>query len=371
MKELPKKTLVIIGNGFDLAHGLKTSYNDFFKDYILKKSFEAYQNKINRQTEDELFRISCPLKIHNFKDYIKNLEDEDLSLNDVLYRLEGYIEVIPLTDFAKKIYTSFNKWVDIENTYFELLKKTILDYESITIKRNDSLNQLKQKLLNLNIQMDLLTQELKKYLSIASKNYRKIPTIDYEFFLSHYKEYFPDLTMGKINSYGHFIHILDFNYTSTTKSYKKSEHPNIKIDLNKIHGNLNDSKNPIIFGFGDERDNSYQSLEDINLDEALKKIKSFSYFKTQNYSNFLDFIDGSEFTVVIVGHSCGLSDRVLLSTIFEHKNCKKIRICFYEDLKGKNDYTSKTYQISRHFQDKGKMRERIIPFNVYDRIPQL
>ena len=26
--------LVIIGNGFDLAHGLKTSYKDFIKDYI-------------------------------------------------------------------------------------------------------------------------------------------------------------------------------------------------------------------------------------------------------------------------------------------------------------------------------------------------
>ncbi len=72
-----------------------------------------------------------------------------------------------------------------------------------------------------------------------------------------------------------------------------------------------------------------------------------------------------------MGHSCGLSDRVLLSTIFEHDNCKKIRICFYGDPQGQNDYTSKTYQISRHFNNKALMRERIIPFNPYDRIPQI
>ncbi len=29
-----KNKLVIIGNGFDLAHGLKTSYNDFIYWYL-------------------------------------------------------------------------------------------------------------------------------------------------------------------------------------------------------------------------------------------------------------------------------------------------------------------------------------------------
>ncbi|MBK6364090.1 MAG: hypothetical protein IPF52_11590 [Saprospiraceae bacterium] len=54
-------------------------------------------------------------------------------------------------------------------------------------------------------------------------------------------------------------------------------------------------------------------------------IKSFDYFKTDNYSKLLAFLE-SEFDVYIMGHSCGLSDRTLLSTIFEHENCRKIKI---------------------------------------------
>jgi len=28
--------LILVGNGFDLAHGLKTSYKDFIEDYLSK-----------------------------------------------------------------------------------------------------------------------------------------------------------------------------------------------------------------------------------------------------------------------------------------------------------------------------------------------
>lgn len=44
-----KNKLVIIGNGFDLAHGLKTSYNDFIKWYLhnickIMKEDEYYED---------------------------------------------------------------------------------------------------------------------------------------------------------------------------------------------------------------------------------------------------------------------------------------------------------------------------------------
>ncbi|MCD8412972.1 AbiH family protein [Tenacibaculum finnmarkense] len=49
MTEKSKNLIVIIGNGFDLAHGLKTSYNDFANYYlneiILTKVFDFENNK--------------------------------------------------------------------------------------------------------------------------------------------------------------------------------------------------------------------------------------------------------------------------------------------------------------------------------------
>jgi hypothetical protein len=69
--------------------------------------------------------------------------------------------------------------------------------------------------------------------------------------------------------------------------------------------------------------------------------------------------------VCIKGHSCGLSDRTMLKEIFEHENCVSIMIYYHkwgsED--NQNDYVNKTYEISRHFTDKGLMRKKIVSFN--------
>lgn len=52
--------LIIIGNGFDLAHGLPTSYNDFMLDYF--KKIISDDSKVNKHGEfiheDSLFRIT-------------------------------------------------------------------------------------------------------------------------------------------------------------------------------------------------------------------------------------------------------------------------------------------------------------------------
>lgn len=35
-----------------------------------------------------------------------------------------------------------------------------------------------------------------------------------------------------------------------------------------------------------------------------------------------------------------------------------------------NDYTEKTYEISRHFKDKGMMRKKIVPLDFSKPMPQ-
>jgi hypothetical protein len=52
----------------------------------------------------------------------------------------------------------------------------------------------------------------------------------------------------------------------------------------------------------------------------------------------------------------------MLKEIFEHKNCKSIKIFYYKKSENENDFTEKTYDISRHFTDKGLMRKKIVPF---------
>jgi hypothetical protein len=163
---------------------------------------------------------------------------------------------------------------------------------------------------------------------------------------------------------------LCFNYTRTLELYTKYiPAPNKLI---YIHGKLDDSSNPIIFGYGDEMDTHYEKIENLNNNEFLKNIKSFWYFQTPNYQDVIRFLQSGYFIVKIFGHSCGLSDRILLNTIFEHKNCHAIKIYHYEKSLTENDYFEKTQEISRHFKasKKGEMRLKIVPIDKDSAIPQ-
>ena len=48
--------LVIIGNGFDLAHGLKTSYNDFL-DFLWEKIYEELMLESKNSCIDTYYKI--------------------------------------------------------------------------------------------------------------------------------------------------------------------------------------------------------------------------------------------------------------------------------------------------------------------------
>jgi hypothetical protein len=67
--------LIIIGNGFDLAHGMKTSYNDFMKWYV-RTSFETASKTL--RYNDPLFSIvlnpwvsNCGLSLNTLADYFQ------------------------------------------------------------------------------------------------------------------------------------------------------------------------------------------------------------------------------------------------------------------------------------------------------------
>ncbi|MBD1425671.1 hypothetical protein [Sphingobacterium arenae] len=92
--------------------------------------------------------------------------------------------------------------------------------------------------------------------------------------------------------------------------------------------------------------------------------------KTPNYRNLIRFLNEGQFQVLVVGHSCGLSDRTMFKEVFDHENCKSVKVFHYTDDNGKNDFFDKTINLGRHFSDKGRMRKLIVEFNPADAIPQ-
>src|SRR3546814_6023946 len=105
----------------------------------------------------------------------------------------------------------------------------------------------------------------------------------------------------------------------------------------------------MIFGFGDELDEDYAKMEAQRTKGFSEYIKSFWYFRANNYHDLIRFIDGEEFQVYILGHSCGLSDRTMLNMVFEHDNCKSIKI-FYHQSDQENNYTPRSEEHTSELQ---------------------
>jgi hypothetical protein len=152
--------LVIIGNGFDLAHGLPTRYKDFIDDYWSSIKSSEHNEMVK-------FNFNTGIKFdsnNNFNDLANNLIR--LEPNAQIRNHEVFIQkqfgapnvdnreqiIIYKNDFFKIInYYSLNNWVDIENLYYELLKdvfKGINNRYSGTIsKLNKDFEEIK-KLFN-------------------------------------------------------------------------------------------------------------------------------------------------------------------------------------------------------------------------------
>lgn len=372
--------LTLIGNGFDLAHGLRTSYNDFILWY-LKSSFAIaaandYSDPLIEITRDRLFYRSHPSfdpqRIEALVDHYYKRGFQDILRDKVFLNQQGLNNQEPfLVDIKSELLRvllsncSHTTWVEIEMEFYGSLKGILNSQDHYTDKQ--------QRLASLNQSLAYIIEKLEEYLIQLPS-----PQLDdryLDIFKSSLKKFdilLPWSEGPQWRSEERFKidrrFILNFNYTSTVQQYV--DKLDLNIELINIHGQLNSGPNPIIFGFGDELDEDYLRMERERAKGYFNYIKSFWYFRNYNYGEIIRFIDSGEFQIHVLGHSCGLSDRTMLHMIFEHPNCKSIRI-FYYDNGTQNNFTALTYEIARHFSDKAEMRKRIVPFDRSEPMPQV
>lgn len=353
--------VIIIGNGFDLAHDLKTSYHDFILNYLKDNCIKAISEGVKNSRsqphkefyhyKDELLEVTIDIRYDKsqlaqhivnttkIKDFVELAVKTGISFNYFFKILE-----IGVHKFAE-----YN-WVDFEIEYFK---------ELIRIKTKGV--NVDRYIKELNIHFDnfkaLLESYLKDQQSLLSDSFDRNPLCDC--FCEDILDI--DVDFVKIASQTpKRLLFLNFNYTNTLEPYVEECHKRIHSEINYIHGSVNDENNPPIFGFGDEFDKRYKEFEDEGNNELFKHIKSFGYLKTNNYSDLTRFLEAESFQVQIYGHSCGLSDRTMFKEIFEHENCLSVKLFYHLKEDGSDDYTDKTYELYRHFSDKNSMRKKIV-----------
>lgn len=425
--------IVLIGNGFDKAHGLQTGYEDFINWYWDTRVRGFLGNRTN-SSADCLCVFECHPQdswnsyYYNNVSYFNKQTGKEI-IESILKEQDKYI--VTFSPFFERISKSIETkgWVDIENEYYELLIQYSLkeDDEAKVKDLNKQLHFLQDKLVEYLTEVNRIevkpiksiesaiysiiypqdvsigsTNALKDHIEAGmalSDEYWKVKLVQYgcsdsseainrihEYRDKHvgiplwinksirclknsmgYKENtikdFLDMASCPISLYlPNNIMLLNFNYTNTADLYCRPKEI-LRIynltPINHIHGEVSRPES-VIFGYGDEMDEKYKELVKKNDNNCLSNIKSIKYLESDNYRKVLSFIESEPYQILIMGHSCGNSDRTLLNTLFEHRNCVSIKPYYYINDKGKDNYIDIVQNISRNFNDMKLMRDRVV-----------
>ncbi len=396
--------LILLGNGFDLAHGLKTSYNhfiDFIEDNMghFSKGLnnEDYRfsvsEKSTKMNEEELIYLVNKNHEHKIDKYIalyaQNKTDNQEAFKYLIsnpYHKSIYYKTL----FNQRKQAKYNKdkdfenWADLEQLYFDLLYEHRNNAKDI-----DTINEEFEHITDL--LQDYLTNEVEGKILCLNKhihkpyknNYTGVPFVNKHKNISIFtkNKYIDDLFNAKRPNKSNILfeetYVISFNYTSNLLEhlYCKNANKNLSTKPIYLHGKLNDKENPIIFGYGDESTNKYKELQELKETKQLKddavfqNFKTFRYLRTGNFGAVMGLLGlSSNIYVQIIGHSFGLCDKTILQSVFHHENVKKIEAVYYGSEK---DYFTKSYNIARIFDNNKLMREKLIPLKNTRMIPEI
>ena len=414
--------IIIVGNGFDLAHQLATRYEDFINWYWEDRG-SYLVGSFGNHIDDGLCSFQLKEEVglagwYYVWGWYYRISPQDYSLRELVEHAKSDTKVcnfemhsIFFTEICKSI--EEKGWVDIEAEYYRMLNSVYLsspeklnnEFAIVRAKLieyltsiqdsniNDSIvNQATRdcmmapfcaneisiegrakwnEFLKCRIEDENLSDIIKLYgESEASEKIKQVSE-----FKKAQRGQIDNMGIGSINGnelpsailYPDRIMLLNFNYTKTADMYMPADEHHFPI--NHIHGHL-DNPDSVIFGYGDELDNKYQEISSLNNNELLKNIKSIRYLEDVNYRNVLEFVESAPYQIYIMGHSCGTSDRTLLNTLFEHPNCVSIKPFYYQNDEGQDNYIEIVQNISRNFSNAQKMRDRVVNKTFCQPLPQ-
>lgn len=234
--------ILVLGNGFDLAHGLSTKYGDFLEWVIAE--YNLYHNMLNQEESLSLLKqkmeVNIPSNMNNSIIKVDKCENQEeiwecisdnvwinYFLNNPMYQKENWIDFEnEISSLVQSIDNSLNEnnfydfILTLENKYFrENFTNDIPEYTmaiSVEEQKKYKKEEITYKKLRdkLSIDLNRLIRALEIYLcNFIEKNNIEI--------------YSPDIENIEINR------VLSFNYTDTFKKiygFKKD------IEYDYIHG---------------------------------------------------------------------------------------------------------------------------------------
>lgn len=335
--------ILIIGNGFDLAHGLKTSYKDFL-EYCLKLPSENSFRQNNIWLETFL---------HDTNDNSDTWIDLETKIYDLLHEI-----------FRKR--TSFPSYCNFGNTY-QLIYS---DSHKLSLgKINDkSFKPITDKqLINLLYeQLRVFTREFQNYLinEVLGK-------------MNSTSKYKLSLQAAGVQPNTQDVYILSFNYTDTCERLYKQKfntYCQLKIQPYYVHGKVqNNGECALVLGTKsfDREKIDRDLLIDVNIFQ--KHNQRHKYGTIEAYQDLLKKLTEPgriiKPTFHVIGHSLDKTDHKILKHIFLANKNAVIKIYYHNEeaqeklinniteIIGEEEVMTKVRLIDQHDEKRGILKK--------------
>ena len=318
--------LLVIGNGFDLAHHLPTQYSDFldFVNAFIKSDGSVYSRFISQlmSTNDRLYlEIEALIKDNILIEYFLSIYKERCKAGK-----KGWIdfenevaEIVQNLDEAKqyveKEYATTNEPVTLEKGLARKLMPIIKNKKEIPADAYVSPSQYEPRFFEYQSRrildaLNRLTRLLEIYL------YEYVEKQECSYRLCDFEEFGID-------------HVLSFNYTDT---YRKYYDPEEKAKYCYIHGRVKEGNTEtcdLVLGI-----NEYLSSDRMDSDNQFLWFKKFyQRIYKETGSEYLDWMDSFvennkacaklnpvHTNIYIYGHSLDVTDKDVLSKLILLEN---------------------------------------------------
>jgi len=351
--------ILITGNGFDIAHGLPTTYNEFINTIKLIKQSNVDNlptDYLSYFQENDFFNNNSLIEKHFKFDKEKIIELKEKSNNLWLDFFIKQFNIYTWIDFEKQI----ESIVQILDKIIIKLNTEVFNINDISIKSSNLISLLSQKSQVIDTVFDFKLLEKHKFTNENFVfNLRYCQTASNQ--ILHLKEdsFFKDLKIELDNFAELFDMYLNifveplsnilqeshtkelkgitnhftFNYTNTFKKLYKCN-----IDSFFLHGRISTtaSTNNIIFGFNDVFESIVETKNYIPFTKYYQKLSKetdYKYFDTIEIDGF------TRVTIYFWGHSLNKSDKIYIDEAFElieKKTESSIKI-FFHNKKSKDD----------------------------------
>lgn len=321
--------ILILGNGFDLAHGLKTKYSDFL-EYCVKQFGRIVVYKPSDKFYNNLW-------IRHFLNVQQKMGDKWIDLEEEIYKVILHVSKLPMINTLNTQRMLAFNYNDNGFDFYNISRYLIEPIGSATSKNGYvRLSQHNE------LQLMIYFETPRGFVNFLYEQLREFTKLFNDYLLNEVLEPIqsePNLKLSLksigVNEGSKDVHVLNFNYTDTCERFYRSKFSGY-CDLNikpvYVHGKVSSSEecNLVLGIHGFE---NYNGIIPTDFNIFKKHNQRHKFGTIEPYQDLLELVKehNRQITFHIIGHSLDSTDQKILKHILLANQHAKINIYYHDE----------------------------------------